>query len=107
MKIKIWDSKASYYAERGGERSGEKDFGVHNRDDILGWSDFAWGGISVSVIDQTGDIIAWQERPERVALLGNLGIRNEAYNIPDGRTSEVYELADQVFSGFGRDCILR
>lgn len=65
-----------FYAMRGGERSGESDFGVWWYDDEQAWS----GCWRVSAVEATGDVYAVLERPRtrnerrgKVVLLGNLG----------------------------------
>ena len=126
-EFRQYASIREFYADRGGERSGESDFGCWHYDDHglfgpalgddvereklqVGDDEFIVinagrnNRIRVSVVDETGDVYALQFGigEERVALLGNLGIKN-----PPGEQRNdlmdrgpVYDLAEEVFDGW-------
>ena len=115
-----------FYEDRGGKRSGERDFGVWHIDDcglFSGRTDWSLEAelihidsdvvarldtnrnnrIRVSVVDQTGDIYATQLGigEWRVALIGNVGITNPDYNNPtpaDDDIGPVYCVAEEILS---------
>ena len=90
-------SKAVFYADRGGEFSGEADYGVWHIDDLgiegdvngdshgasseiqVGGESFtvlnaaSAGRYTVSVVENTGDVYTWRTDEGDVALLGNIG----------------------------------
>ena len=62
-----FESIAAFYEMRGGEWSGESDFGVH-------WTDGRdWPRHRVSVVEETGDVYAINSSTGEVELLGNVG----------------------------------
>jgi len=126
-KFKQYASIRQFYADRGGKFSGESDFGVWNYDDCglfgpalgddvereniqVGDDEFIVinagrnNRIRVSVVDETGDVYALQFGigEERVALLGNLGIKNPPGERGNGIMDRgpVYDLAEEVFDGW-------
>ncbi len=128
-EIKHYRSDEEFYADRGGARSGESDFGMWHHDDIGLFStpgDMAIRGetvqvsddefivisaarnnrIRVSVVDETGDVYAVQYGigNGRACLLGNLGVKT-----PRARKREsirdigpTYEKAESAFEGWAR-----
>ena len=125
--IKHYRPDEEFYADRGGARSGESDFGMWHHDDIGLFStpvDMAIRGetmqigedelmviiaernnrIRVSVVDETGDVYAVQYGigDGRACLLGNLGVKTprtrKRENIRD--IGPTYEKAESVFEGW-------
>ena len=126
-KFRQYASTREFYADRGGRFSGESDFGCWHYDDCglfgpvldgdvesetirVGDDEFivlnAGGNnrIRVSVVDETGDVYALRFGigEERVALLGNLGVKNphgeKGYDIRD--RGPVYDLAEEIFDSW-------
>lgn len=128
-EIRHYRSDEEFYADRGGARSGECDFGMWHHDDIGLFStpvDIAIRGetvevsddefmvitaasnnrIRVSVVDETGDVYAVQYGigKGRACLLGNLAVKT-----PRTRKREsiryrgpTYEKAEAVFEGWSK-----
>ena len=93
--MRMYGSRTEFYDERGGHFSGESDMGVWHTDDIgiegkgrrsiegvdteIGgqpvtvFSASGSGRFTVSVVEDTGDVIAWRTEDGPVALLANLG----------------------------------
>ena len=124
LGILIFESLKDFYEDRGGRISGESDFGAWNKDDMMVFSmpeksigDRVLAGVGiivsaaqnrplrVSVVAETGDVYAFEERlPSRVALLGNLGIKDEGWRSGGlGGKSAVYEKAELAFEGWAMD----
>lgn len=115
-----------FYRHRGGERSGERDFGVWHIDDCGLFSPRAnWplepetirigdeavtvlsadsgSRIRVSVVDQTGDVYGIQSGlgEGKVALIGNVGLTNPDYNRPGTDSlGPVYRRAEDILAGW-------
>ena len=125
--FKQYASVDAFYEDRGGRFSGEMDFGVWNYDDCglfsaradtdiegekteLGGEEIfvvsARGNsrITVSVVDDTGDVYAVQHGlgEGRVVLLGNLGAESptDRKRLSNGDIGPTYELAKSVFVGW-------
>lgn len=89
----------AFYAERGGERSGECDFGVWNYSDAEGCTR-RWPRFRVSVVHDTGDVYALNFASLTVLLLGTLPAgRCEPHGLRRGEGC-VYDVADELFAGW-------
>ena len=126
-KFRRYASIREFYADRGGECSGETDFGCWHNDDcglfgpvldnyvesksvrigddeIVIVSSATNNRIRVSDVDETGDVYALQfgVGEERVVLLGNLGVKNPPGAKGNGILDRgpVYDLAEEIFDGW-------
>ena len=126
-EFKQYASTREFYADRGGERSGESDFGCWHYDDCGLFSRVLGDGVEsravrvgedefivinagrnnrirVAVVDETGDVYALQFGigEERVVLLGNLGIKSPPGRKRDGILDRgpVYDMAEEIFDGW-------
>ena len=124
LDILLFEAMHEFYHERDGETSPESDFGVWNRDDMMlfstGFTNVLGspihgrrafissaenGLVRVSVVAETGNVYAFEERePCRAALLGNLGSGDRQWRERDIRErSPVFDRADEVFTGWATD----
>ena len=67
-----WPNVQAFYDERGGERSGEADFGVHHWTNPNHSRATAFDRWRVSVVSDTGDVYAIDRLGGEVMLLGAL-----------------------------------
>ena len=67
-----WPTMQAFYDQRGGERSGESDFGVHNWANPLEYRATSNDRWRVSVVDDTRDVYAFKEPGEPAMLLGTI-----------------------------------
>ena len=103
--MKLYENRKAFYAERGGEFSGEADYGVWHIDDLgiegrrrasvrgadarvggeeaVLYSASASGRYTVSVVKDTGDVYARRTGEGRLALLANIGGGAECYRLAD------------------------
>ena len=120
----------SFYRDRGGADSGERDYGVWHYDDVGLFSprtewpieseDLQIGGevatvfssernstVRVSVVDETGDVYAVQGGlgEGRVALIGNVGVKNPHFRAPrtvSKHIGPVYRRANEILMGWSK-----
>ncbi|GEM_PF-1843790 len=130
VAITHYPNVESFYRDRGGANSGERDYGVWHYDDVglfsprtewplkseelrIGdevatvFSSEKNSAIRVSVVDETGDVYAEQGGlgEGRVALIGNVGVRNPHFRAP--RTvrkhiGPVYRRANEILTGWSK-----
>ena len=103
--MKFYENRKAFYAERGGEFSGEVEYAVWHIDDLglelrrrrtvhgadvqLGgeeatlYSASTSGRYTVSVVRDTGDVYAWRTDERRLALLANIGGGTGCYQFAD------------------------
>ena len=67
-----WPTRQAFYDQRGGERSGEGDFGVHNWANPLAYRATSNDRWRVSVVEETGDVYAFDNNSRDVLLLGTV-----------------------------------
>ena len=99
-----WPNIQAFYDKRGGERSGEADFGVHHWANPNHNRATAFDRWRVSVVADTGDVYAIDRLGGEVMLLGTLA-STEA-NQPQARDNHraaypaIYSVANRVFEGW-------
>ena len=124
-----WDTIKDFYAERGGEFSGEQDMGVWHWDDIqifdyprrispdrqpatvevadesyLAFTAESSDRMRVSIVAETGDVYALRLKTEEVALLGNVGITDPERGLSGSRErSPVYIQADTLIGDYTQE----
>ena len=118
--IVLYESMNEFYNDRGGRRSGECDYGVWHRDDMMLFataprtlSGVAMGEfgtvysaehnkmVRVSVVAETGDVYAFELSGQRAALIGNVGLADEQWDTrPIQERSPVYERTDEVLANW-------
>ena len=124
LGILIYETVGNFYDERGGRTSGECDFGVWNKDDMMLFATPPKGirarvaeglgmvvsaghnkRLRVSVVEETGDVYAFEEGVNaRAALLGNVGLSDPDWRSrPFKERSPVYARADEIFDGYATD----
>ncbi len=99
-----WANIQAFYDERGGERSGEADFGVHHWTNPNHSSATAFDRWRVSVVADTGDVYATDRLGGEVMLLGTL-VSTEADQPQAGNSNRaafpaLYSVANRVFEGW-------
>ena len=99
-----WPNIQAFYDERGGERSGEAVFGVHNWANPNHSSATAFDRWRVSVVADTGDVYAIDRLGGEVMLLGALA-STEADQLQAGNSHRaaypaIYSVANRVFEGW-------
>ena len=124
-QITLFSSIDEFYNKQGGRLSGECDFGVWNFDDIelfsprtdwpieqetieIGDEDVTVmradrnSRITVSVVDETGDVYAIQHGigEGRVALIGNVGVTNPNFQKFSRDRGPVYDRAEELLDGW-------
>lgn len=67
-----WPNLQAFYDERGGECSGESDFGVHNWANAARDRESSFDKWRVSVVADTGDVYAFDYNGKEVLLLGTV-----------------------------------
>ena len=105
MEYRTYATIDEFYEDRGGRRSGERGFGVMNKDDLDLFDApmrLAPWQITVRVVDETGDVYASCLLTKSVALLRTLGVINPQAREPNGsgELGPVYSFAEQVFEGY-------
>ena len=100
-----WPTMQRFYDERGGERSGESDFGVHNWANPLAYRATSNDRWRVSVVDETGDVYAFKEPGEPVMLLGTILVTDADHEYARNRRHPIsypatYCAADRLFEGW-------
>ena len=124
-----WNTIKDFYAERGGEFSGEQDMGVWHWDDIeifdypirispdrqpaavevadesyLAFTATGSDRVHVAVVAETGDVYALRFKTEEVALLGNVGITDPERGLSNSRErSPVYIQADALIRDYTQE----
>jgi len=85
MSALEWGSLSAFYRERGGQRSGETDFGVwwYAGDDRRG------PPYRVSWVQATGDVYAYEQWKSSVILIGNC---------------ETHAMIEQLLRGWAEKC---
>ena len=99
-----WPNIQAFYDERGGERSGEADFGVHHWTNHNHNRATALDRWRVSVVADTGDVYAIDRLGGELLLLGAL-VSTEADQPQAGNSHRVahpaiYSVANRVFEGW-------
>lgn len=97
---RIFTNKDEFYAERGGARSGESDFGVHWRSGASHFESYL-----IAVVHDTGDVYAEKSREGTVILLTTLpfGCAMKGLFHKD-KDRCPYEIGEQRFAGWAQIC---
>ena len=124
-----WDTIKDFYADRGGEFSGEQDMGVWHWDDVqifdyprrisadrqpvtvevadesyLAFTATGTDRVRVSVVAETGDVYALRFKTGEVALLGNIGLTDPERGLSNSRErSPAYIQADVLIGGYTQE----
>ena len=99
-----WPTLQAFYDERGGEQSGEADFGVHHWTNPNHSSATGFDRWRVSVVADTGDVYATDRLGGEVMLLGTL-VSTKADSPQAGNSHRaaypaIYSVANRVFEGW-------
>ena len=99
-----WFDLQAFYDKRGGEHSGEADFGVHHWTNPNDSSATAFDRWRVSVVADTGDVYAIDRLGGEVMLMGTLASTDadqpQASNSHRVAYPVIYSVANRVFEGW-------
>ena len=101
-----WPNIQAFYDERGGEHSGEADFGVHHWTNPNHNRATAFDRWRVSVVADTGDVYAIDRLGGEVLLLSTLASTEadqpQASNSHRVAYPAIYSVANRVFEGWAK-----